>query len=106
MTQLFKNVVNDDDLIEVIEHLRDKAKESDDIQWTQLFLAYAMGKPPSSEEIPAGIVIEGDLALQLPALSTDQLRALKAIDVSYQSLNEYYDALPGAPAPDPAASSD
>ena len=102
MAQLFKQVVTDDDVIDVIDHLRRKATTSDDIAWTALFLAYAIGKPPSGEESrqASGIQIDGDVTLNLNQLPPDQLRAAKAalqtIDARFSSVSRLPESLPAA----------
>lgn len=82
MAQLFKKVFTDDDVIEVMEHLKDQAVNSNDIQWTALFLAYAVGKPTSNDEALASrFQLDGDINIQINQLSSDELRVLKNLNV-------------------------
>lgn len=78
LQQLVQNATNDEDLLEVWEHVTDMAKNSSDIQWAALFLAYTMGKPaPMDPGQSGGITVDGDLTLTINQLSLEQIHAAK-----------------------------
>ena len=91
MAQLVKQTWTDDDVIEVLDHLADMAKHSSDIQWTNTFLAYAMGKPGSMDPGVGTLQIEGDLQININDLSLDQIRAaqqaIQTIDATFSPVD-------------------
>ena len=95
MSQLLKRVTNDDDVIEVWEHVQEMAKTSNDIAWAILFLNYTIGKPPSQDQQAGNVQVDGDVTLTINQLSLEEVQAIEAaaktIDAAFS---------PVLPAPD------
>ena len=92
LQQLIQNADSDEDLLEVWDHVKDMAKNSGDIQWATLYLAYRLGKPASVDPNQAGsIQVDGDLTLNLNQLSLEQIRAaqqaIQTIDATFSTVD-------------------
>ena len=89
-TQLWQHVFSDEDLIEILEVVKQGAKDGD-IDHLRLVFDYSFTKArPDDQRFNLGA--DGDINIMINQLSDDQLRALKAIDASVTSAQSH--ALP------------
>lgn len=98
LNQLLRHVTSDDDVLAVWDHVTDMAKNSTDIQWASLFLAYTLGKPQPVDPGTASIVVEGNV--QLNQLSIEQVQAIAALK-QLSAVHGTYTTVEPQSTPDP-----